>query len=134
MKDYIMTEHGFREKYMQILMDDDEHTSPTKANILKAYRKLIKSAEPGDAVFCHFSGHGGQVKDKDGDEGKILFYVHQHDCAAPCSQSVTTYIRGWLRRDFDPARLQEKWTDHRRYPLRIACGRFQERRVRYLPY
>jgi hypothetical protein len=51
-------------------MDDGKHTSPTKANILKAYRKLIKRAQPGDAVFCHFSGHGGQVKDKDGDEGK----------------------------------------------------------------
>jgi uncharacterized caspase-like protein len=70
MKKYIMKEHGFKKKYMKVLMDDDKHTSPTKANILKAYRKLIKSAEPGDAVFCHFSGHGGQVKDKDGDEGK----------------------------------------------------------------
>jgi hypothetical protein len=70
MKEYIMSEHGFKKKYMKILMDDDEHTSPTKSNILKAYRNLIKRAKPGDAVFCHFSGHGGQVEDLDGDEGK----------------------------------------------------------------
>lgn len=71
MKKYIMKEHDFKRQDIAILMDDGNSTKPTKDNILSAYRKLVKSAQPGDAVFCHFSGHGGQVKDKSGDEGKL---------------------------------------------------------------
>ena len=28
----------------------------------------MNSAQPGDAVFCHYSGHGGKLRDDDGDE------------------------------------------------------------------
>ncbi|KAG0698970.1 peptidase C14, caspase domain-containing protein [Suillus ampliporus] len=31
-------------------------------------RWLVKDAQPHDALFFHYSGHGGQVPDKDGDE------------------------------------------------------------------
>lgn len=30
---------------------------------------LVQGAKPNDALFFHYSGHGGQTKDKDGDEG-----------------------------------------------------------------
>ncbi|GMF00274.1 unnamed protein product [Ambrosiozyma monospora] len=29
---------------------------------------LVKGARPGDSLFFHYSGHGGQEKDQDGDE------------------------------------------------------------------
>mmetsp|Transcript_35669 Transcript_35669/g.69881 ORF Transcript_35669/g.69881 Transcript_35669/m.69881 type:complete len:495 (-) Transcript_35669:254-1738(-) len=50
-----------------VLMDDGAATPPTKANIWAAFEWLTKDAQPGDAFYVHFSGHGGQVKDMDGD-------------------------------------------------------------------
>ena len=65
-----ITGHGYDSSAgaQQILMDDGIHTPPTKANIWAAMQWLIKGAQPGDALFFHFSGHGGQVKDISGDE------------------------------------------------------------------
>ena len=40
----------------------------TKKGILSALERLTKTAGKGDAVYIHFSGHGQQVTDLDGDE------------------------------------------------------------------
>jgi metacaspase-1 len=40
-------------------------TAPTRENILAAYQQLVASSEPGDALFCHYSGHGAKVRDDD---------------------------------------------------------------------
>jgi len=42
---------------------------PTRANILAAMQWLVRDAHPNDSLFFHYSGHGGQTKDRDGDEG-----------------------------------------------------------------
>lgn len=68
MIEYIKDAHGFEDDDIVILMDDGEHTSPTAANIMNAYKKLAAEASPGDALFCHYSGHGCSVRDDDGDE------------------------------------------------------------------
>ena len=68
MKEYIKNCHGFKEENITVLMDDNKHTSPTKANILAAYKKIVADTQSGDVVFCHYSGHGGKVRDQDGDE------------------------------------------------------------------
>lgn len=67
-KKYIMDVHGFPEEDIMVLMDDGEHMEPTRDNILGAYAKLVADSEAGDAVFCHYSGHGGRLRDDDGDE------------------------------------------------------------------
>lgn len=53
-----------------VLSDDASHPNnlPTRKNILSAMRWLVKGAEPHDSLFFHYSGHGGQTPDKDGDE------------------------------------------------------------------
>jgi len=53
-----------------VLTDDqrDPRSIPTKANILKAMQWLVTDARPNDSLFFHYSGHGGQTKDLDGDE------------------------------------------------------------------
>lgn len=43
---------------------------PTKNNITNAMEWLVKDAKSGDRLFLFFAGHGGQIKDKDGDEKK----------------------------------------------------------------
>mmetsp|Transcript_130658 Transcript_130658/g.419016 ORF Transcript_130658/g.419016 Transcript_130658/m.419016 type:complete len:1139 (+) Transcript_130658:92-3508(+) len=59
---------GFQDSQICRLRDDRANMMPTKANILAALRWLTSEAVPGDELFLHYSGHGGQVKDKDGDE------------------------------------------------------------------
>ena len=40
----------------------------TKEAIVRAFGELTARCEEGDVVYIHFSGHGQQVKDMDGDE------------------------------------------------------------------
>jgi len=68
MKEYLMDVHGFAEENMTILMDDGVHMDPTKDNILAAYEKIVAESVSGDVVYCHYSGHGSKVKDRNGDE------------------------------------------------------------------
>ena len=68
MKEYIMKVHGFEESNITILMDDGNHTSPTRDNMLAAYKKVVAESVSGDAVFCHYSGHGGKLADDASDE------------------------------------------------------------------
>ena len=68
MRDYIKDVHGFKDENITLLLDDGKHTNPTRDNIMAAYKKLVSESQPGDAVFCHYSGHGGKLRDDDGDE------------------------------------------------------------------
>lgn len=68
MKNYIMNVHGFQEANITVLMDDGKHVVPTRDNILSAYKKVVSESRSGDVVFCHYSGHGGKLRDENGDE------------------------------------------------------------------
>lgn len=46
-----------------------KHEQATKDHILKAFATLSREAQPDDIVFIHYSGHGQQITDKNGDEG-----------------------------------------------------------------
>jgi len=62
--------HGYSDdpRSMVILTDDQGgNFSPTGHNILGAMHWLVSGNRPGDRLFLHYSGHGGQVKDPDGD-------------------------------------------------------------------
>lgn len=69
MKKYIMDIWGFEDENITMIMDDGEHMEPTRENILNAYNDLVIQSEAGDSIFCHYSGHGGKLRDDDGDEG-----------------------------------------------------------------
>mmetsp|Transcript_17740 Transcript_17740/g.26558 ORF Transcript_17740/g.26558 Transcript_17740/m.26558 type:complete len:606 (-) Transcript_17740:145-1962(-) len=64
-KDYIVNVFGFPEDqdHMTVLIDDGRHKKPTYKNILQAMKFIALRSRPGDAVFVHFSGHGGRVID-----------------------------------------------------------------------
>lgn len=53
-----------------MLTDDSKNPreQPTRQNILDAMRWLVRNAKPHDSLFFHYSGHGGQTKDLNGDE------------------------------------------------------------------
>ncbi|KAG1840720.1 peptidase C14, caspase domain-containing protein [Suillus subalutaceus] len=70
MKRFLGTQFGYKEEDMVILTDDarDPRQVPTQQNILRAMEWLVRDARPNDSLFFHYSGHGGQTEDLDGDE------------------------------------------------------------------
>ncbi|KAI9738164.1 MAG: Ca(2+)-dependent cysteine protease [Cirrosporium novae-zelandiae] len=70
MSTYLNQNFGYAREDMVILTDDQQNpmSQPTKANILRAMHWLVKDAKPNDSLFFHYSGHGGQTPDLDGDE------------------------------------------------------------------
>ncbi|GAB1309846.1 Ca(2+)-dependent cysteine protease [Madurella fahalii] len=67
---FLMENYGYKREDMVILTDDqqDPIMQPTKQNIIRAMQWLVAGAQPNDALFLHFSGHGGQTADTSGDE------------------------------------------------------------------
>jgi len=67
---FLIEKHGYKREDMIFLTDDqqDPNYQPTHANIIRAMQWLVRDAQPNDALFLHYSGHGGQQADKDGDE------------------------------------------------------------------
>ncbi|KAK5937500.1 Ca(2+)-dependent cysteine protease [Knufia obscura] len=70
MSTYLNQNFGYAREDMVILTDDqqNEMSQPKKRNILRAMHWLVKDARPNDSLFFHYSGHGGQTPDLDGDE------------------------------------------------------------------
>src|SRR5947199_1281369 len=70
MSTYLNQNFGYAREDMVILTDDQQNSmsQPTKTNILRAMHWLVKDARPNDSLFFHYSGHGGQTPDLDGDE------------------------------------------------------------------
>ncbi|TFK75218.1 hypothetical protein BDN72DRAFT_892560 [Pluteus cervinus] len=71
MKDFLCRTYGYRPEDIVMLTDDlkNPRQQPTKANIISGMQWLVAGARPNDSLFFHYSGHGGQTKDTDGDEG-----------------------------------------------------------------
>lgn len=69
-KQFIQRRAGYKDEDMVILTDDsrDPRSIPTRQNITRAMHWLVSGARPGDALFFHYSGHGGQSKATQGDE------------------------------------------------------------------
>lgn len=62
--------NNYRSSEITILTEDtnDPRMLPTRHNILGAMRWLVHGAKAHDSLFFHYSGHGGQTPDLDGDE------------------------------------------------------------------
>jgi len=56
--------YGFNTGQIRVLTD----TRATKANIFHRLDWLLDGAKKGDTLFFHFSGHGSQIRDRNGDE------------------------------------------------------------------
>jgi hypothetical protein len=65
-RDVLLKYHGFAVKDIRVLVDD----RATKKAILDRLNWLVKGAKSGDRLLFHFSGHGSQIRDRDGDELK----------------------------------------------------------------
>lgn len=70
MERFLIEFGGYRPDDMVILTDDSNNMMniPTRNNIIRAMQWLVQGASSGDSLFFHYSGHGGEEKDLDGDE------------------------------------------------------------------
>lgn len=64
MRSILTTYLGFTNKDIRVLTD----RRATKANIMTRLGWLTKNAKAGDYLVFHYSGHGSQIRDRDGDE------------------------------------------------------------------
>lgn len=64
MRDMLIRYFGFEAENIRVVIDD----RATKANMLDRLRWLLDGAAAGDELVFHYSGHGSQVRDRDGDE------------------------------------------------------------------
>lgn len=65
-RDVLLKYFGFSVKGIRVLVDG----RATKKAILDRLDWLVKDAKAGDRLLFHFSGHGSQIRDRDGDELK----------------------------------------------------------------
>jgi len=70
MQEFLCRHYGYKPEDIVVLTDDSHNRAqiPTKENIMRAMQWLVRDAQPHDSLFFHYSGHGGQTPDLDGDE------------------------------------------------------------------
>ena len=69
--DVLLTQQRILSEYPHAsiqLMTDDTTMQPTRNNILRELDSLVRTASSEDVLMFHYSGHGGQVPDLNGDE------------------------------------------------------------------
>jgi metacaspase-1 len=85
--------YGFADGDITVLTD----SAATKKKMEAAIRKLVRGARKGDALLLHFSGHGSNVPDNDGDEAD-----RRDEILCPTDLDWKKPMRDdWLRKIFD---------------------------------
>ncbi len=64
MREVLITRWGFPPQHITVVTDE----AATRAGMLAALDRLVSEAGPNDTVYVHYSGHGSQVEDLNGDE------------------------------------------------------------------
>ena len=64
MRQVLTTQWGFQPQHITMLTDQ----AATRTGILAAFERLVQEAGSSDMVYVHYSGHGSQVEDLNGDE------------------------------------------------------------------
>ncbi|KAL0335110.1 UNVERIFIED_CONTAM: Metacaspase-1 [Sesamum radiatum] len=69
MKKLLVERFGFPYSSILVLTEEEDFSRiPTKKNIRAALQWLVRGCQAGDSLVFHYSGHGSQVVDRDGDE------------------------------------------------------------------
>lgn len=83
----LLERYGFDEQDITILIDTDRSfTEPTGKNIRRALQNLVRSAEPGDFLFVHYSGHGTRLPAETGEQDDTGY----DECIVPCDMNLIT--------------------------------------------
>jgi hypothetical protein len=89
----LTTHYGFSSKDIVTLTD----FAATTGRMRDAVTKLVTDAKRGDVLLFHYSGHGANVPDKDGDEAD-----RRDEILCPTDLDwKDPFLDDWLRRTFD---------------------------------
>lgn len=92
----LTTYYGFARKDITTLTD----LQATKKAMQSAIQRLIKSGKKGDVLLLHYSGHGSNVPDNDGDEAD-----HRDEILCPTDLDWKNPLSDdWLRKTFNTLR------------------------------
>lgn len=87
MRQCLIERYGFSEDDIEILIDTDEsYTQPTGKNIRSALARLVRSADPGDFLFVHYSGHGTRLPAETGEDDDTGY----DECIVPSDMNLIT--------------------------------------------
>jgi metacaspase-1 len=75
----LKTFFGFENTDIRVLTD----SRATRKNILSRLEKMVRNAVTGDYLIFHFSGHGSQIRDREGDE----LADHMDELICPCDMN-----------------------------------------------
>lgn len=93
---------GFRSSDIRMLTD----LRATKAAMQSAIGALVRSGRKGDVLYLHYSGHGSNVPDKNGDEAD-----HRDEILCPSDLDWKDPLTDdWLRGTFDRLRARVNLT------------------------
>jgi metacaspase-1 len=88
--------YGFRKADIETLTD----LAATKSAMQAGIRKLVREGRKGDVLVLHYSGHGSNVPDNDGDEAD-----RRDEILCPTDLDWKSPFRDdWLRKTLDSAR------------------------------
>ncbi|KAK6133124.1 hypothetical protein DH2020_033163 [Rehmannia glutinosa] len=83
----LVDRYGFSEEDITVLIDTaDSHTQPTGGNIRAALADLVSSAESGDFLFVHYSGHGTRLPAETGEDDDTGY----DECIVPTDMNLIT--------------------------------------------
>lgn len=83
----LLDRYDFDEHDITVLIDTDpSFTQPTGKNIRRALEDLVRSAEPGDSLFVHYSGHGTRLPAETGEPDDTGF----DECIVPTDMNLIT--------------------------------------------
>jgi len=83
----LVERYGFSEDNITVLIDTDKsYTEPTGKNIRSALTSLVRSAEGGDVLFVHYSGHGTRLPAETGEDDDTGY----DECIVPSDMNLIT--------------------------------------------
>lgn len=76
---------GFSHDDITVLVDSDHScVQPTGKNIRRAIMNMVRSAQEGDVMFIHYSGHGTRLPAETGQPDDTGF----DECIVPCDMNL----------------------------------------------
>ncbi|KAJ3674824.1 hypothetical protein LUZ60_005440 [Juncus effusus] len=83
----LIQQFDFNESDIVVMIDTDQsYPQPTGKNVRRAILDLIGSAEEGDCLFLHYSGHGTRLPAESGEDDDTGY----DECIVPCDMNLIT--------------------------------------------
>lgn len=83
----LVNRYGFSQDDITVLIDThSDGVQPTGKNIRRAILNLVRSAEPGDILFVHYSGHGTRLPAETGEDDDTGY----DECIVPTDMNLIT--------------------------------------------